>query len=69
MTVHKAKGKEFDGIVIVDGYPKNADAFFREKASSSERESARRLLRVAITRARRRVLLVRPCGALPLTDK
>ena len=69
MTVHKAKGKEFDGVVIVDGYPKRADAFFSENTSSSERESARRLLRVAITRARRRVLLVRPYGALPLTDE
>lgn len=69
MTVHKAKGKEFDGVVIVDGNPKKADAFFREKASSSKRESARRLLRVAITRARHRVLLVRPYGALPLTDE
>lgn len=69
MTVHKAKGKEFDGVVIVDGYPKNTDAFFREKASSSKRESARRLLRVAITRARRHVLLVRPYGAPPLTDE
>ena len=69
MTVHKAKGKEFDGVVIVDGHPKSADAFFREKASPSERESARRLLRVAITRARRHVFLVRPYGALPLADE
>ena len=69
MTAHKAKGKEFDGVVIVDGNPRSSDAFFREKASSSERESARRLLRVAITRARRHVLLVRPYGALPLTDE
>lgn len=64
MTVHKAKGKEFDGVVVVDGYPKSADAFFRAKALSSERESARRLLRVAITRARRHVFLVRPYSAL-----
>ena len=69
MTAHKAKGKEFDGVVIVDGNPRSSDAFFREKASSSERESARRLLRVAITRARRHVRLVRPYGALPLTDE
>ena len=69
MTVHKAKGKEFDGVVIVDGHPKKADAFFPEKASSSQRESARRLLRVAITRARRHVILVRPYDALPLTDE
>lgn len=69
MTVHKAKGKEFDGVVIVDGYPKSADAFFRAKALSSERESARRLLRVAITRARRHVFLMRPYGALPLADE
>ena len=60
MTVHKSKGKEFDGVIIVDGYLKSPNAFFRLNAPSSEREDARRLLRVAITRARRRVLLLTP---------
>lgn len=60
MTVHKSKGKEFDGVIIVDGHPKSPNAFFRFNAPSSEHEDARRLLRVAITRARRRVLILRP---------
>ena len=68
MTVHKAKGKEFDGVVIVDGNSRNSSAFIRPNASASERDNARRLLRVAITRARRRVVLLRASTALDLVD-
>jgi helicase, uvrD/REP family len=68
MTVHKAKGKEFDGVVIVDGDSRSSSAFIRPNASVSERDSARRLLRVAITRARRRVVLLRASAALDLVD-
>ena len=68
MTVHKAKGKEFDGVVIVDGDPRSSHAFVRLNASASERDSARRLLRVAITRARRQVVLLRASNAMGLVD-
>lgn len=68
MTVHKAKGKEFDGVVIVDGDPRSCHAFVRLNASASERDSARRLLRVAITRARRQVVLLRASNAIGLVD-
>lgn len=68
MTVHKAKGKEFDGVVIVDGDPRSSHAFVRLNASASERDSARRLLRVAITRARRQVVLLRASNAIGLVD-
>jgi len=68
MTVHKAKGKEFDGVVVVDGDPRSSHAFVRLNASASERDSARRLLRVAITRARRQVVLLRASNAIGLVD-
>lgn len=67
MTVHKAKGKEFDGVVLVEG--QFHGTFFRDTDSVAERAAARRLLRVGITRARHRVVLVRPQGALPLVGQ
>jgi len=63
MTMHKSKGKEFDGVVLVEG--KYRSPFFTpEDAPLFER--SRRLLRVAITRARQAVTLIRPEGARPL---
>lgn len=61
MNMHKSKGKEFDGVLIVEWrYPPLIQ-------DGREEEQSRRLLRVAITRARHRVVLVRPYGATPLT--
>lgn len=66
MTIHKAKGKEFDGAVLVEGqYQGN---FFRDNDTAAQQASARRLLRVGITRARHRVVILRPQGALPLVS-
>lgn len=66
MTIHKAKGKEFDGVVLVEGqYQGN---FFREGETDSQQAATRRLLRVGITRARHRVVMIRPNGALPLVS-
>jgi DNA helicase-2/ATP-dependent DNA helicase PcrA len=65
MTLHKSKGKEFDGVVIVEGAYRSK--FFDDVHEFPPYEASRRLLRVGITRARRRVVLVRPQGALPLT--
>ena len=62
MTIHKAKGKEFDGVVLVEGL---WSKFFDER-DGEPFLSARRLLRVGITRARYRVTMVRPCGVRPL---
>ncbi|WP_076465591.1 UvrD-helicase domain-containing protein [Actinomyces mediterranea] len=61
MTTHKAKGKEFDGVLLVEG--KYQDSFFRDTDTEAQRAAARRLLRVGITRARRQVVIVRPQGA------
>lgn len=61
MTIHKAKGKEFDGVVLVEG--SFASQFFDTNRERPPYEKSRRLLRVGITRARHKVTLVRPQGA------
>lgn len=59
MNMHKSKGKEFDAVVIVEGY-RRAE-FFTEREGAPHLQT-RRLLRVAITRARHKVVFVRPSG-------
>lgn len=65
MTMHKSKGKEFDGVVIVEGV--YSSPFFLEHEAPDYAPS-RRLLRVGITRARSFVLLVRPRKSKPLVE-
>lgn len=64
MNMHKAKGKEFDGVVLVEGTFKSS--FFDERTEPPPYERSRRLLRVGLTRARMLVTIVRPEGARPL---
>lgn len=66
MTMHKSKGKEFDGVVIVEG--RYSGTFFDDSREQEPFEASRRLLRVAITRARHHVCIVRPNDARALTD-
>lgn len=65
MTMHKAKGKEYDGVVMVEG-PFDA-RFLGDRREPEPYLATRRLLRVAITRARHKVCIVRPGGARDLT--
>ena len=67
MNIHKAKGKEFDGVVLVEGAFKSG--FFDERTEQAPYERSRRLLRVGLTRARTLVTIVRPKGARPLVDQ
>ena len=66
MNFHKSKGKEFDGVVMVEG--QHRSPFFNEKYEDHPFEPSRRILRVAMTRARHVVTMVRPHGARPLVD-
>ncbi|MGH6670985.1 MAG: UvrD-helicase domain-containing protein [Xanthobacteraceae bacterium] len=55
MTMHKSKGKEFDGVIVMHlGY---GSPFSSSKESPPHMKS-RRLLRMAVTRARHHVLLL-----------
>lgn len=64
MTMHKSKGKEFDGVILVEGQYRGS--FFNTRGEPWPYAASRRLLRVGITRARQRVLIIRPNDALPL---
>jgi DNA helicase-2/ATP-dependent DNA helicase PcrA len=66
MNMHKAKGKEFDGVVLVEGIHKSP---FFSSYEEPPHQNSRRLLRVGITRARTLVTVVRPWNADPLVEK
>ncbi|MEU3529335.1 ATP-binding domain-containing protein [Streptomyces sp. NPDC038707] len=64
MGMYRSKGDEFDWVVIVEG---TYHSRLLDQDWDAERIRAnRRLLRVAITRARHMVVFVRPEDALPL---
>jgi DNA helicase-2/ATP-dependent DNA helicase PcrA len=66
MTMHKSKGKEFDGVVLVEGIH---SSHFLLDHEAPDFAPSRRLLRVGMTRARNFVLLVRPRSAKPLVKE
>jgi DNA helicase-2/ATP-dependent DNA helicase PcrA len=65
MTIHKAKGKEFDEVIVFEGVYQR----FLQRHDAEGRRSARFNLHVAATRARRAVQImtprIDPCPLLP----
>jgi len=64
MNIHKSKGKEFDAVVLVEGA--YASQFFDREREKFPFEKSRRLFRVAATRARSMLTIIRPMNAIPL---
>jgi DNA helicase-2/ATP-dependent DNA helicase PcrA len=60
MTIHKAKGKEFDEVIIYEGYYQGK--IVRNDATKNEIEQSRYALRVAVTRAIKRATILTPSG-------
>lgn len=58
MTIHKSKGKEFDEVIIFEG--PYAGRLLRQNATTRDVEQARLALRVAVTRARKRTVILTP---------
>lgn len=64
MTMHRSKGKEFDTVVIFEG--SYTARLLSPDGGPKRIQADRRLLRVAITRARHGVVILRPSDAPPL---
>jgi DNA helicase-2/ATP-dependent DNA helicase PcrA len=58
MTIHKAKGKEFDEVIIYEG--RHSGRIVRAGTTEREIAQARLSLRVAVTRARRNTTILTP---------
>lgn len=63
MNVHKAKGKQFDGVILVRDARRTAngaESSFVWRGDEAPFSKSRRLLRVGVTRARHQLLILSP---------
>ncbi len=63
MTIHKSKGKQFDGVIVVRESRHNGKGFessFVWWGDPAPYKRSRKILRVAVTRAKFHTLLLQP---------